>query len=108
AEIAHAALHEASHAVVACVGRLQVGEVKLRTDARHRLAHSSDVLQARLRADKVRLLAPKLGLTNHLLAEMSWLVVTSHWPAIVRTAIALRALGDLGKAEVAALCGRLQ
>jgi len=66
------------------------------------LFHSSDILQARVRMDQL----PHNW--RRPLTVAAACAVESNWPAIVRTATALRALGDLAKAEVAALCGRLQ
>jgi len=66
------------------------------------LFHSSDILQARVRMDQL----PHNW--RRPLTVAAACAVECHWLAIVRTATALRALGDLGKAEVAALCGRLQ
>jgi uncharacterized protein (UPF0147 family) len=66
------------------------------------LLHSSDILQARVRMDQL----PHNW--RRPLTVAAACAVESNWPAIVRTATALRALGDLGKAEVAALYGRLQ
>jgi len=45
---------------------------------------------------------------RRLLTVVAACAVESNWLAIVRIATALQALGDLGKAEVAALCGRIQ
>ena len=66
------------------------------------LSHSSDILAARVRMDQL----PYNW--RRPLTVAAACAVESHWLAIIRTATALRALGDLGKAEVAALCGRLQ
>ena len=136
AELARTAIHEAGHAVIAHVGGLRVGSVRIRGDAsgsceydgedevalisadlagvfaeladgasierQEALFHSSDILQARVRMDQLphNLRRP--------LTVAAACAVESNWLAIIRTATALRALGDLGNAEVAALCGRLQ
>jgi hypothetical protein len=136
AELASAAIHEAGHAVVAHVGGLRVGNVRVRGDGsgschfggvdemalisadlagvfaeladgasserQEALSHSSDILQARVRMDQF----PHNW--RKPLTVAAACAVESNWLAIVRTATALRALGDLGNAEVAALCGRLQ
>jgi len=136
AELARTAIHEAGHAVIAHVGGLRVGNVRVRGDGsgcchfegedemalisadlagvfaeladgatierQDALFHSSDILQARVRMDQL----PHNW--RRPLTVAAACAVESNWPAIVRTATALRALGDLGKAEVAALCGRLQ
>jgi len=136
AELARTAIHEAGHAVIAHVGGLLVGPVRIRADAsgscqyqgedemalisadlagvfaelaagasierQEALSHSSDILQARVRMDQL----PRNW--RRPLTVAAACAVESNWLAIVRTATALRALGDLGKAEVAALCGRLQ
>jgi hypothetical protein len=136
AELARTAIHEAGHAVIAHVGGLRVGSVRIRGDAsgsceydgedevalisadlagvfaeladgasierQEALFHSSDILQARVRMDQL----PHTW--RRPLTVAAACAVESNWSAIVRTATALRALGDLGKAEVAALCGRLQ
>ena len=136
AELAMTAIHEAGHAVIAHACGLRIGIVRVRGDAsgscdyegedemalisadlagvfaeladgasverQEALSHSSDILQARVRMDQ-------LPLTwRRPLAVAAACAVESNWLAIVRTATALRALGDLGKAEVAALFGRLQ
>jgi hypothetical protein len=136
AELARVAIHEAGHAVIAHVGGLRVGVVRIRGDAsgsceyqgedemalisadlagvfaelaagatierQDALSHSSDILQARVRMDQL----PHNW--RKPLAVAAACAVESNWLAIVRTATALRALSDLGNAEVAALCGRLQ
>jgi hypothetical protein len=136
AELARTAIHEAGHAVIAHVGGLRVGTVRIRGDAsgscgyegedeiglisadlagvfaeladgasserQEALFHSSDILQARVRMDQL----PHNW--RRPLTVAAACAVESNWLAIVRTATALRALGDLGNAEVAALCGRLQ
>jgi hypothetical protein len=136
AELVRTAIHEAGHAVIAHVGGLRVGSVQIRADGsgfchfegedemalisadlagvfaeladgatierQDALFHSSDILQARVRMDQL----PHNW--RRPLTVAAACAVESNWSAIVRTATALRALGDLGKAEVAALCGRLQ
>ena len=136
AELARTAIHEAGHAVIAHVGGLRVRTVRIRGDAsgsceyegedeialisadlagvfaeladgasierQEALFHSSDILQARVRMDQL----PHTW--RRLLTVAAACAVESNWLAIVRIATALQALGDLGKAEVAALCGRLQ
>jgi hypothetical protein len=74
----------------------------------HQLAHSSDLLQARMRADKLRSLAPGLGLSNAFLVKMALAAVRANWRAITRCAYVLRACGELNSAEIGVLCGRLQ
>lgn len=136
AELARTAIHEAGHAVIAHVGGLRVGTVRIRGDAsgsceyegedamalisadlagvfaelaggasverQEALSHSSDVLQARVRMDQL----PRNWRRPLTIAAAC--AVESNWLAIVRTATALRALGDLGNEEVTALCSRLQ
>jgi uncharacterized protein (UPF0147 family) len=136
AELARTAIHEAGHAVIAHVAGLLVVTVRIRGDAsgsceyegedeialistdlagvfaelahgasierQEALSHSSDILQARVRMDEL----PRTW--RRPLAVAAACAVESSWLAILRTASALRALGDLGNAEVAALCGRLQ
>jgi len=136
AELARTAIHEAGHAVIAHVGGLRVGNVRVRGDGsgfchfegedemalisadlagvfaelaggasverQEALSHSSDILQARVRMDQF----PHNW--RRPLTIGAACAVESNWLAIVRTATALQALGDLGNAEVAALCGRLQ
>ena len=137
AELGRTALHEAAHAVTAHRIGLEVSHVRLHADGsgcadyhgpkdlqgeigadlagvfvelladanwerQSQLAHSNDLLLARLKLDRF----PEAW--RRALVTASCCSVLSNWSAIVRTATALRALGDLGKAEVAALCGRLQ
>jgi hypothetical protein len=136
AGLARTAIHEAGHAVIAHVGGLRVGNVRVRGDGsgfchfegedemalisadlagvfaelaggasverQEALSHSSDILQARVRMDQF----PHNW--RRPLTIGAACAVESNWLAIVRTATALQALGDLGNAEVAALCGRLQ
>ena len=136
AELARMAIHEAGHAVIPHVCGLRVGTVRIRGDAsgsceyegedemalisadlagvfaeltagasierQEALSHSSDILQARVRMDQL----PHNW--RRPLTVAAACAVESNWLAIVRTATALRALGDLSTAEVVALCGRLQ
>ena len=137
AKLGRTALHEAAHAVIAHRGGLEVSHVCLHADGsgcadyrgpedlqreigadlagvfvelladtnwerQSQLAHSNDLLMARLKLDRL----PETW--RRALVTASCCSVLSNWSEIVRTATALRALGDLGKAEVAALCGRLQ
>jgi hypothetical protein len=136
AELARTAIHEAGHAVIAHIGGLRVRTVRIRGDGsgsceyegedemalisadlagvfaeladgasierQEALFHSSDILQARVRMDH---LPHNLRRPLTIAAACA---VESNWLAIVRTATALQALGDLGNEEVTALCSRLQ
>ena len=131
AELARTAIHEAGHAVVAHVCGLRIGTVRIRGDAsgsceyegkdeialisadlagvfaeltdgasierQEALFHSSDILPARVRMNQI----PHNW--RRPLTVAAACAVESNWLAIVRTATALRALGDLNQAELAAL-----
>ena len=66
---------------------------------RHQLAHSPDVLQARLRLDTLR----ADGVSSRVCVTLAACLALSRWAAIVRVATVLGVLGELGAAEVAAL-----
>jgi hypothetical protein len=68
------------------------------------LAHGSDLLLARLRVDQ----ADVRGWTAAVAASMAFCSVASNWPAIIRVAAALRALGELDGEEISALARRAQ
>ena len=70
---------------------------------RQALAQSSDVLLARLNADICRELMPAWSLTNRFFATVAYCAVVSNWPAIERTAHALRAAGALSAGRIRAL-----
>lgn len=76
--------------------------VDLRRQAQ--LAHGSDLLSARLRVDQANV----PGWTSAVAATMAFCSVASNWPAIIRVATALRALGELGGTEISALAQRAQ
>lgn len=68
------------------------------------LAHSTDVLQARLRIDALR----ADGLSPRVFATLAACMVLSRWAAILRVAACLGAVGELSGPEVAALCAGAQ
>lgn len=74
----------------------------------HQLAHSADVLAARLSIHRCQTLAPHVGMTAELAANLGWCAVHSNWASIERVAACLRALGELDGPTIAALCGAPQ
>lgn len=71
------------------------------------LAHSHDVLAARLAIDEPAGVVPD-GFSAKVVAQIAVCAVTEHRPSIERVAQCLRVLGELSGAEVAALCGAPQ
>lgn len=78
---------------------LHVGTDEVR---QFQLAHSTDVLQARLRIETIR--THYGALSPRVFATLAACAVLSRWPAIIRVAACLGAVGDLGGPEIAALC----
>jgi hypothetical protein len=68
----------------------------------HQLAHSHDLLRARLRIDTLRPLG--WSLPTRTFVTMSTCLVRSRWDAIIRVAKTLSVLQELDGAVVAALC----
>jgi hypothetical protein len=68
------------------------------------LAHSGDLLRARLNLDRCR--AGGWDLTMAAVATASYCAVRSNWDSISRIAACLLAVNELTGVEIAALCGR--
>jgi hypothetical protein len=75
---------------------------------RHELAHSADVLAAKLNIARYLAGEPECPPTNAFFAKASFLAVLTHWRSIQRIANCLRAVEEheLSGLEVAALCAR--
>jgi hypothetical protein len=70
------------------------------------LAHSADLLTARLQVDRCR--AADAEITAEVVATVACCAVQSNWDTIQRVAACLLALGELSGSEISALCGRPQ
>jgi hypothetical protein len=68
------------------------------------LAHSHDVLAARLRIMESQAIAPDWNVTIRTLVSLTFCSVLSRWDSISRVADALLAAGELDGQRVAALC----
>jgi hypothetical protein len=90
--------------VVADLAGMTAEVLLLGVDAarQHQLAHSHDLLQARLRIDTLRALG--WNLPTRTFATMSTCLVRSRWDAIIRVAKALSVLQELDGAVIVALC----
>jgi hypothetical protein len=72
------------------------------------LAHSYDILDARLRIDEFQRMASAWEVTTLTFAQVACCLVASNRDAIARTAFVLRELGELPGAVIEALCESAQ